>query len=49
MKKDLKRIFKQYEIYNDKGRLLPLLKTELGKELFSDVKNLFKKANKNHE
>ena len=36
--KKLKKIFEQYKIYNNKGELFPLLETELGKELFEDVK-----------
>lgn len=37
MKKTLKEIFEQYGIYNDKGQLVPLLESELGKELFMEV------------
>lgn len=36
MKDKLEKIFEVYYIYNKKGELLPLLKTDLGKELFGE-------------
>lgn len=40
MKDKLKNIFEAYYIYNKEGELLPILKTDLGKELFGEVEVL---------
>ncbi|MEK6829082.1 MAG: hypothetical protein AABY15_03065 [Nanoarchaeota archaeon] len=37
MEAKLKAVFEQYKIHNGKGELIPILETELGKELFSEV------------
>lgn len=42
MNKTLKEIFEQYQNYNDKGQLVPLMESELGKELFGEVNELNK-------
>jgi hypothetical protein len=47
MKNKLKRIFANYLIYNKKGKIFPILKTELGKELFAEVNDLIKSIEKN--